>query len=177
MYLRSKVTRRLATVAATIAVVAASASVSVPVQAATTTPFDLQSHRGGRGEHTEESLYGFARSIELGVTTLELDIVLTKDNVPLIWHDPTVQDDKCTDTAPAKPGDKQFPYVGKTIHDLTFAQIQTLTCDKTLAKFPDAKPVTGNKIATLPQLFRIVSEYKGNKVRFNIETKMGLLHE
>lgn len=145
---------------------------AAPVQAAPSTAFDLQSHRGGRGEHTEESLYGFARSIELGVSTLELDIVLTKDGVPLIWHDPTVQADKCTDTAPAKAGDPQFPYVGKTIHDLTYAQIQTLTCAKKLAKFPDAKVVENNRIATLPQLFDLVARYRGNTIRYNIETKI-----
>lgn len=164
--------RRIVFIAAALAVAAGSSSFAAPVQAAVSHPFDLQAHRGGRGEHTEESLYGFARAVELGVTTLELDIVLTKDNVPLVWHDPTVQADKCTDTAPATAGDKQFPYVGKVIHDLTYAQIQTLTCAKTLEKFPDAKVVEGNKIATLPQLFALVKTYRGNKVRFNIETKI-----
>jgi glycerophosphoryl diester phosphodiesterase len=32
--------------------------------------FDLQSHRGGRGEWTEESVAAFANSLKLGVTTL-----------------------------------------------------------------------------------------------------------
>ena len=32
--------------------------------------FDLQSHRGGRGEWTEESLAAFANSLKLGVSTL-----------------------------------------------------------------------------------------------------------
>ncbi|TWS25133.1 glycerophosphodiester phosphodiesterase [Tsukamurella sputi] len=169
---RSRILPRLAGLVATAAVVLGGAALAAPVQAAPSNGFDLQSHRGGRGEHTEESLYGFARSIELGVTTLELDIVLTKDQVPLIWHDPTVQADKCTDTAPATPGDKQFPYVGKTIHDLTYAQVQTLVCAKKLGKFPAAKVVEGNRIATLPQLFDLAAQYKGNGVRFNIETKI-----
>lgn len=169
---RSRILPRLAGLVATAAVVLGGAALATPVQAAPSNGFDLQSHRGGRGEHTEESLYGFARSIELGVTTLELDIVLTKDQVPLIWHDPTVQADKCTDTAPATPGDKQFPYVGKTIHDLTYAQVQTLVCAKKLDKFPAAKVVEGNRIATLPQLFDLAAQYKGNGVRFNIETKI-----
>ena len=56
--------------------------------------FDLQAHRGGRGETTEESLRAFAKAIELGVSTLELDIVLSKDGQPLVWHDPTIQPDK-----------------------------------------------------------------------------------
>lgn len=163
---------RLAALAAAAAVALGSGALAAPVQAAPSASFDLQSHRGGRGEHTEESLYGFARSLELGVTTLELDVVLTKDDVPLIWHDPTVQADKCADTAPATPGDRQFPYVGRTIHDLTYAQVRTLVCAKKLAAFPDAKVVDGNRIATLPQLFDLAAQYKGNAVRFNIETKI-----
>ncbi len=55
---------------------------SVPPAVAAPTGFDLQSHRGGRGETTEESLRAFAKSLELGVSTLELDIVLTKDGQP-----------------------------------------------------------------------------------------------
>lgn len=171
MSLHSRPLARLAALAVALVALGGGALTS-PVQAAPSGTVDLQSHRGGRGEHTEESLYGFARSIELGVTTLELDIVLTKDDVPLIWHDPTVQADKCADTAPATPGDKQFPYVGKTIHDLTYAQVQTLVCAKKLAKFPAAKVVEGNRIATLPQLFDLAAQYRGNTVRFNIETKI-----
>jgi glycerophosphoryl diester phosphodiesterase len=74
--------------------------------------FDLQAHRGGRGETTEESLCAFAKSLELGVSTLELDIVITKDGQPLVWHDPTIQPEKCSDTAPAFVGDPQYPMSG-----------------------------------------------------------------
>lgn len=172
MSVRSHVLPRLAALAAAVTVALGAGALVAPVQAAPSSSFDLQSHRGGRGEHTEESLYGFARSIELGVTTLELDVVLTKDAVPLIWHDPTVQADKCSDTAPATPGDKQFPYVGKVIHDLTYAQVQTLVCGKKLAKFPAAKAVPDNRIATLPKLFDLAARYQGNALRFNIETKI-----
>ncbi|WOC11220.1 glycerophosphodiester phosphodiesterase [Gordonia sp. MP11Mi] len=171
---------RLSTVAVAAAI-AAGTVLAGPVRAEPTADgarpvadksVELQSHRGGRGEHTEESLYGFARSLELGVTTLELDVVMSKDSVPLVWHDPQIQADKCRDTLPAFAGDRQFPYVGKDVHDLTHRQIQTLVCDKKLADFPAAKPVTGNRIATLPQVFALAAKYKNNKVRFNIETKI-----
>lgn len=132
---------------------------------------DLQAHRGGRGEHTEESLFGFERAIELGVTTLELDVVLTRDLAPIIWHDPTIDPTKCSDTAPVTPGDPQFPYVGKVVHDLTYAQIETLDCGKKLAAYPDATVVQGNKIATLPQLFALADKHRAG-VRYNVETKI-----
>lgn len=161
-------------VAAVTAAIAAGTAVAGPVHAAPSDNknVELQAHRGGRGEHTEESLYGFARSLELGVTTLELDVVMTKDSVPMVWHDPEIQADKCSDTLPASPGDRQFPYVGKDVHDLTHRQIQTLVCDKKLADFPAAMPVLGNRIATLPQVFGLAAKYKNNRVRFNIETKI-----
>ena len=71
--------------------------------------FDLQAHRGGRGEWTEESLAAFANSLKLGVSTLELDTHLTTDGKVIVWHDDTIQADKCRDTAPATPGDAQLP--------------------------------------------------------------------
>ncbi|MBL1076248.1 glycerophosphodiester phosphodiesterase [Nocardia sp. 2] len=137
-------------------------------------PFDLQAHRGGRGMTIEESLPGFAKAIELGVSTLELDIVLTSDNVPIIWHDPTIQAEKCTDTAPAAPDDPQYPYVGKVVHDLTYDQIRTLDCGRKLAGFPDAQELPGNKIARLPELFDLVKTYPGafDTLRYNVETKI-----
>ena len=48
-----------------------------------TETFDLQAHRGGRGENTEESREAFQHALDMGVTTLEFDIVLSKDGVPV----------------------------------------------------------------------------------------------
>lgn len=134
------------------------------------TTFDLQAHRGGRGEHTEESRTAFETAIDLGVTTLELDIHMTEDGIPLVWHDPSIQDHKCTDTAPVTADDPEFPYVGKDVHDLTWDQIQTLTCDKVLDDFPDAAPATGNRILQLSDVFDIAE--RDPQVYFNIETKV-----
>src|SRR5882757_5371527 len=130
-------------------------SVLGPVPSAPAAPggFDLQAHRGGRGETTEESVRAFAKALQLGVSTLELDIVLTKDGQPLVWHDPMIDPTKCADTGPATAGDPQYPYVGKLVHDLTMPQIHTLDCGKLLSGFPDAEVVRNNKIATLPQVF------------------------
>lgn len=135
------------------------------------TEFDLQSHRGGRGETTEESLRAFAKSIELGVSTLELDIVISADGQPMVWHDPIVQADKCADTAPAFAGDPQYPYVGKLVHDLTLEQLRTLDCGKLLPAFPKAEVVAGNRMATLPEVFALADQYHAD-VRYNIETKV-----
>ncbi len=143
-----------------------------PVASAQPPGFDLQAHRGGRGEATEQSLRAFAGSLELGVSTLEFDIVLTRDRQPLVWHDPTIEAEKCTDTAPAFTGDQQYPYVGKLVHELTLAQIRTLDCGRRLDEFPHAEVVRGNKIAILPEVFALVDSYRADAVRYNIETKV-----
>lgn len=154
-------------------VIAAALIIAVPGPPATAdpAPFDLQAHRGGRGETTEESLRAFGKALELGVDTLEMDIVLSRDRQPMVWHDPVIQADKCSDTAAASPGDPQFPYVGKLVKDLTAAQLATLDCGKLLSGFPDAEVVTGNRIATLPQVFALADAYRA-PVRYNIETKV-----
>ena len=71
--------------------------------------FDLQSHRGGRGEWTEESLAAFANSLKLGVTTLELDTHLTADGKVIVWHDDTIQADKCRGHRAGHAGRRRLP--------------------------------------------------------------------
>jgi len=135
--------------------------------------FDLQAHRGGRGEWTEESLAAFANSLKLGVTTLELDTHLTSDGKVIVWHDDTIQADKCRDTAPATPGDAQFPYVGDRIAELSLAQINTLDCGFIQLKgYPEQDVIEGNRIAELKDVFQLVRDADAKKVRFNIETKV-----
>lgn len=132
--------------------------------------FDLQSHRGGRGEWTEESAAAFENSLALGVTTLELDIVVSEDDVPVVWHDPSIQADKCEDTGPATEGDPEYPYVGKLVKDLNWDQLQTLRCDLVLDGFPDAEPIEDNRLIQLSDVFSLASG--APNVHFNIETKI-----
>ncbi len=137
------------------------------------TRFDLQAHRGGRGEYTEESLAGFAHALELGVSTLELDLHLSKDGKLVVWHDDTIQPEKCRDTAPVKPRDPQFPYVGDRVADLTLARLKTLDCGfQQLPGFPEQQVVKGNRIAELRDVYKLADAYKARKIRFNVETKV-----
>ncbi|QCH22252.1 glycerophosphodiester phosphodiesterase family protein [Mycobacteroides salmoniphilum] len=133
--------------------------------------FGLQAHRGGRGETTEESLRAFTKALELGVSTLELDIVISRDRKPMVWHDPVIDSAKCSDTAPVTLGDPQYPYVGKLVKDLTSEQLRTLDCGKLLKDFPQAEVVKNDRIALLPEVFALADSYHAN-VRYNIETKV-----
>ena len=45
---------------------------------------DIQGHRGARGLAPENTLPGFLKAIKLGVTTLELDVVISKDQKVVI---------------------------------------------------------------------------------------------
>ncbi len=49
--------------------------------------FDLQGHRGARGLYPENSLPGFEATLALGVTTLEMDLAVTRDGVVMVHHD------------------------------------------------------------------------------------------
>ena len=46
--------------------------------------FDLQGHRGARGLVPENTLAGFRRTLEIGVTTLEMDAGVTRDGVVVL---------------------------------------------------------------------------------------------
>jgi glycerophosphoryl diester phosphodiesterase len=54
--------------------------------------FDLQAHRGGAGLHPENTLAAFGAALTLGVSTLELDVHLTRDNDVVVSHDPALVD-------------------------------------------------------------------------------------
>jgi glycerophosphoryl diester phosphodiesterase len=136
-------------------------------------PFDLQSHRGGRGQWTEESLGAFANSLKLGVSTLELDTHLTEDGKVIVWHDDAIQANKCQDTAPATPGDVEYPYVGDRVAELSLAQVKTLDCGfAQLPGYPEQDVIEGNRIAELRDVFQLATDYNAKKVRFNVETKV-----
>ena len=161
---------RLAAVLAAVSIL-----VPLPVLRAQPSGFDLQAHAGGRGLATGESLRASAKSLELGVSTLELDINITKDGQPLVWNDPVFAPDQCADTGPAFAGDRQYPYVGKLVHDLTLMQIRTLNCGKPNPEFPQAEAVRGNKLAILPDVFALADAYHAD-IRYNIETKVQADH-
>lgn len=53
-----------------------------------TVSFDKQGHRGARGLLPENTIAGMLKAIELGVTTLEMDVVISKDHLVVVSHDP-----------------------------------------------------------------------------------------
>ncbi|MFD7652426.1 glycerophosphodiester phosphodiesterase family protein [Actinosynnema sp. NPDC059797] len=135
--------------------------------------FDLQAHRGGLGLTVEGTLAAFAKALRLGVTTLELDVQITKDGREVVTHDRRTNPAKCVDTAPAFPGDPAFPYAGKYVKDLTFAQVRTLECgSRRLPQHPGQELSPGARMPTLAEVFELARRHRAHGVRFNVETKV-----
>ncbi len=166
----------------TALVIALALAVSVPAtaHAESRRTLDLQAHRGGLGLVVESSLAGFANALELGVSTLELDVQITEDGQAVVTHDRRINSRKCRDTAPATPGDPEFPYVGKYINTLTLAQVRTMDCgSQTLPEHPGQRAVPGAPMALLSEVFDLVNRYRAHRVTLNVETKVeaGAPHE
>ena len=62
--------------------------VNLNMEKQTTYNFELQGHRGARGLAPENTIAAFKKALELGVNTLELDVVITKDKQVLVSHEP-----------------------------------------------------------------------------------------
>src|SRR5947209_5074989 len=58
-------------------------------------PFELQGHRGARGLKPENTLPAFEVAFDLGVTSIETDVHLTCDGVPILTHDASIQARLC----------------------------------------------------------------------------------
>ena len=137
--------------------------------------FDIQAHRGGIGLTVENTIASFSRALDLGVSTLELDVQITEDGYAVVSHDRDPSPRKCRDTAPAFAGDPEYPYVPgvRYIKDLTLAQLRTLDCgSQTLSEFPGQQASPGARMPLLSEVLHLVDERRAHRVRLNIETKV-----
>ncbi|KAH8120662.1 PLC-like phosphodiesterase [Phellopilus nigrolimitatus] len=135
--------------------------------------FDIQAHRGGRGNTVENTLPSFAWALIDGSTTLELDNGITKDGVVVVWHDEEIVPQKCQDTGPLYHGDPDYPYVGKFVANLTLAQLQTLDCGSLRQNdYPLQLTYPRTRISTLEELFDFVKcADPDHQILWNIESK------
>jgi glycerophosphoryl diester phosphodiesterase len=135
--------------------------------------FDIQGHRGGLGLTVESTIASFSRGLELGVSTLELDVQITQDGQAVVTHDRQVTGSKCKDTGPYTPGDPEYPYVGKFINTLTLDQVRQLDCGSLpQAGFPGQTPDPGARMPLLSEVFDLVKRFHANDVKLNVETKV-----
>ena len=134
--------------------------------------FDLQGHRGARGLRPENTLAAFSFALATGVTTLETDLAVTKDNVLVISHEPYLNPDVVRG-----PDGRWLAGKGPPIHSLTLAELQRYDVGRLdpasayARSFPEQRPEDGERFPTLEQLFALVKG-ASRPVRLNLETKI-----
>ena len=133
--------------------------------------FDAQGHRGARGLLPENTLPGFARALELGVTTLELDVGLSADGAVVVNHEPWVDPKRCL----ASDGARIEGERGPLLRDLGREALRAFDCGS-LNPDPEAFPepprvdLPGTPMPTLHEVFALVAA-RGGDVRLNVEIK------
>lgn len=133
--------------------------------------FDLQGHRGARGLKPENTIPAFLTALDYGVTTIELDVVITKDKQVLVSHESWMSPAICLDTTGnIFKGEKKF-----SIYKLTYKEVQKFDCgSKGNEIFPEQvkehanKPLLQDVIVAVENHIKNVSRYE---VDYNIEIK------
>jgi glycerophosphoryl diester phosphodiesterase len=88
--------------------------------------FDLQGHRGARGLKPENTLPAFEVAFDLGVTSVETDVHLTADRLPILFHDASISNRVCR---PIEGSGRFEPGIGTPISSLTLAQLRQFRAD------------------------------------------------
>ncbi len=135
--------------------------------------FDFQGHRGCRGLMPENTIPAMIKAIDLEVTTLEMDVVITKDKKVILSHEPWFGHEISTKpdgTFFDEKTEKSFPIFKMNYEEVKLYDVGM----KPHLRFPDQQKLPIFK-PLLSDLLDAVADYlKKNKlpnVQFNIETK------
>lgn len=142
----------------------------------TAASFDLQGHRGARGLAPENTLAGFELALALGVDTLELDVGITRDGVPVVVHDRRLNPDLVRDAR-----GRWLDGPGPAIREIGLRALRELDVGRLrpgsayAAAHPAQRPVDGQRIPTLAEVLALAGRPGAGRVRFNVETKLSPL--
>ncbi len=156
-----------------MAKIVAAVTAAVVIVATAAQAFDLQGHRGARGIAPENTLEGFAVALSTGVSTLELDVGMSKDDVVVAHHDIWLNPDTTRG-----PDGVFLARRGPALRALMLAEIQRYDVGRLkpgtsyAGSFPEQRPIDGARIPTLAAVFDLAKRAKADRVRFNIEAKM-----
>lgn len=135
--------------------------------------FDLQGHRGARGLMPENTIPAFRKALELGVTTLELDVVISKDNKVVVSHEPWMSSTICTlPSGEPVPEAKAQNY---RIYGMMYSVVQQFDCgSRTHPEFPEQQTMEVHKpllrdVIEMAETY--MAEHRSAPVFYNIETK------
>jgi len=134
--------------------------------------FDVQGHRGARGLFPENTLPGFAAALAIGVTTLEMDVGLTRDGLLVVHHDRRVDPQRTRGsdgTWVEEPAAAIFEFDHA---DLVAYDVGRARPDGRVAKrFPEQAGLDGVIIPTLAEVVALAEATSKRTMRYNIETK------
>ncbi|NIA68250.1 glycerophosphodiester phosphodiesterase [Pelagibius litoralis] len=139
--------------------------------------FDLQGHRGARGLMPENSLPAFEKALALGVTTLELDTVMTADAVVVVHHDRRLMPERTRDAQ----GNWLSADSTAALIDLGHAELEAYDIGRAkpggrlAERYPAQAGLDGVAIPTLAAVLARAEALSGGQVRYNIETKISPL--
>ncbi len=135
--------------------------------------FDWQGHRGARGLMPENTVPAFLKALEYPVTTLELDVVISKDGQVIVSHEPWMSHEICSnpDGSPVLDSLEE----SLRVLEMDYATIKTYDCGKRgNAKFPEQVPQAAHK-PSLRDMVSTIEDHIFKKDRqpifYNIETK------
>lgn len=137
---------------------------------------DIQGHRGARGLAPENTLAAFAVALELGVTTLELDCAVTRDDVLVVSHDRALNPHLTRG-----PDGRWLEGRGPVIRALDYTELRRFDvgcidpASGYARRWPRQQPADGARIPRLTEVFELVRARGNENVRFNIETKLSPL--
>ena len=134
---------------------------------------DIQGHRGCRGLYPENSIPAFLHAIDLGVHTLEFDVVISKDKKVIVSHEPFMNHEICK-----TPDGESFSSAEEAKHnlyELTYEEIKSYDCGTLyFDKFPEQEKLFTHK----PSLEDVVKGVKAKlsevnlpSINYNIEIK------
>ena len=135
--------------------------------------FDLQGHRGARGLKPENSIPAFLLALDSGVTTIEMDVVITKDKQVIVSHEPWMESDICLkpDNSPITKAEG----MKLNIYKMTYDEVKQYDCgSKVNKKFPQqeklkiSKPLLSDVIVAVETHIKSYTQYE---VDYNIEIK------
>ncbi len=140
---------------------------------------EVQGHRGCRGLMPENTLPAFKKALDLGVRSLELDVVITRDKKVLVSHEPWLSHEICTDKRGREIKEAQEP----NIYKMTYEEIARCDCGSIPhPRFPKqkkiqvSKPLLNDLIDSLRQYCRD-KDIDHNTVWYNIEIKRKKEHD
>lgn len=133
---------------------------------------DIQGHRGARGVLPENSIPAFVYAAEQGCTTLELDVVVSKDDQLIVSHEPWMNPEICNLPEGGQETEGEHSY---SLREMTAEEIRSFDCgSKGNARFPNQVPTKTYK----PLLSEIVEAAEQAKrpaglgaIQYNIEIK------